>query len=312
MKHLFIIKSDSTINGVEPTDLSEMKAGDLLVYTPDDNEVCSSLPEKNFALALGRGNNSPALVIPEVDVHTLQIRITEPNDDEAVAFEASITVPEDIKYGRDYTLVLVKKGVVFNERSNWTVTEFVPIGSDKTAEDIAKSLAKQYQAMADTGALPIEASVDGAKITIKGLIKGDAWILTAGDALYGEEVTLTEASHACVDAKYIKHLASMCAADKGFEYTYRDGDTIYPGYPELVEDECYGMITLRFATHKDFKYQGDDPVTQVVHIVAPSSKFSEINSIFGSSSNSNNENSTSTTNLENDTICFDDKSSTEE
>jgi len=305
MKHLLIVKSDATINGVEPTDLSEMKAGDLLVFTPDDNKVASSLPKKNFAIALGRGNNSPALVIPEVDVHTLQVRVTEPNEDDAVKFKAEVTIPEP-KYGRDYTLVLTKKGVVFNERSNWTVTEFVPIGVDKTAEEIAKSLANQFQAMGDTGALPIKATADGAKVTVEGLIPGDAWTLTAGDALYGEEVTITEAEHACVDAAYIRHLASMCAADKGYQYTYRDGDTIYPGYPEPVEDKKYGMVTLRFATAKQFKYQGDEPVTQVVHIVAPEDNFDDVLALFddGSSSDASGASTTSVDGGD-DKVCID-------
>lgn len=279
MKHLLIIKSDATINGADPKELSSMKAGDLTVFTLDDYKVSASLPTKRFAIALGRGNNSPALVLPEVEVSNLSVRVTEPNTIKAAKFNAVITVPE-VQSGLDYTLVLVKKGVVFNERSNWTVTDFVPFGVTKTAAQIAKSLATQLQNMADTGSINIKASADGATITVEGLVAGEAWTLVPSDALYGTEVDITEAQNTTMDKAYIQDMASRCAADKGFEYTYRDGDTIYPGYPEAVEDKVYGMITLRFATHKDFKYQGDDPVTQVIHIVAPEDNFADVKALF--------------------------------
>lgn len=284
MRQLLIVNSAATV----PTgtiDLSKLTAGQLGTFEFGTNTYAASLPTKNFGIALGRGNNSPAFVIPEVDVDTLTVQMANPTaangfDPAGAVFQAQVTVPTTVEVGRNYTVVLVKKGIQFNERSNYTVTTFVT-KSTTTAAEIATDLANQLQAMADAGTLNIEASASGAVITVKGLIKGEQFALKGGDALMGcESGTVTEAQSVIFDKAYIQDLASRCAAGKGFEYRYKEGEYIYPGDPEAVEDTTYALITLRFAVGRAASKQRDERVWQVVYIAVPTAKYSAFSALF--------------------------------
>lgn len=282
MKQLLIVNSTQPLNGgvAKPEDLSALPAGAIGFFALNDySQWLNNAPETNFGIALGRGNNSPAFVIPEVDIDTLSVNIAEPADGKK--FKAEITVPVTLS-GHTYTLVLVKNGIGINgERNKWTSTYTIPTSKTKTAVEVAKILADQFTAMADSGSIDINVTVSGAKITIEGVRTGEQWTLKAADDLYSVEVTTTNAEPAVGDAAYIKDLASQCAAGKGFNYTDLESQHIYPGYPEAVEDNKYTVITLRFAVGRDASHQVDERVWQLVHIAVPSdaSALSSIKSI---------------------------------
>lgn len=287
MRQLLIVNSAATV----PTgtiDLSALAAGQLGTFELGTNTYAAALPAKNFGIALGRGNNSPAFIIPEVDVDTLTVQMANPTkgsgtnafDPAGALFKAQITVPTTIEVGRNYTVVLVKKGIQFNERSNYTVTTFVTKATT-TAAEIATDLANQLQAMADAGTINVKASASGAVITVDGLIKGEQFALKGGDALMGCETgDATEAQPVIFDKAYIQDLASRCAAGKGFEYRYKEGEYIYPGDPEAVEDTTYSLITLRFAVGRAASKQRDERVWQIVYIAVPTAKYAEISALF--------------------------------
>lgn len=269
MKQLLIVNSTAALNGgaSTPRDLSNMTAGAIGFYQLDDtSKWLSAAPTKNFAIVLGGGGKKVPFIIPEVDVKSMTVQMAAPKA--GVAFKAEITIPTPVE-GKNYTLVLAKGGVVFNERSNWTVTEFVQKGATKTAAQIATSLQKQLQAMADTGAIAIKAEVSTAKITVTGLNVGEQWTLVPSDDLIGTAVTTTVAEPTFGDKAYIQDLASRCAAGKGFNYLGEDGDEIYPGYPETVEDKQYNVFTLRFAVPRVASKTRDEVVNQLVHIAIP-------------------------------------------
>lgn len=269
MKQLLIVNSTAALNGgaSTPRDLSNMTAGAIGFYQLDDtSKWLSAAPTKNFAIVLGGGGKKVPFIIPEVDVKSMTVQMAASKI--GVRFKADITIPTPVE-GKNYTLVLAKGGVVFNERSNWTVTEFVQKGTTKTAAQVATSLQKQLQAMADAGAIAIKAEVSEARITLTGLNIGEQWTLVPSDDLIGTAVTTTVAEPAFGNKAYIQDLASRCAAGKGFNYLGEDGDKIYPGYPETVENKQYNVFTLRFAVPRAASKTRDEVVNQVVHIAVP-------------------------------------------
>lgn len=287
MRQLLIVNSAATVPSGS-VDLSALTAGQLGTFELGAKTYATALPTKNFGIALGRGNNSPAFIIPEVDVDTLTVQMANPTkgsgtnafDPAGVAFTAKITVPTTIEVGRNYTVVLVKKGIQFNERSNYTVTTFVT-KTTTTAAEIATDLANQLQAMADAGTLNITAQAAGAVITVTGLNKGEQFALKGGDALMGCETgDATEAQPVIFDKAAIQDLASRCAAGKGFEYRYKSGEYIYPGDPEAIEDTTYALITLRFAVGRAASKQRDERVWQVVYIAVPTAKYTAFSALF--------------------------------
>lgn len=184
------------------------------------------------------------------------------------AYNANVTITAAAADGH-YTLILVKKGMKFNERNRWTAT--VPVKVGDAANAIATKLGKFFEANASN--LNITVAVDEAKITITGNAKGEDFKLIGADDLAGIAVTETAAKAAYGDAEYVKDLANKAAADAGFLYTYEDLD-INPGYPlnPLAQgdkaDTGYTIFTLRFAVPRDVKTR-DEVVHQIVQVAFP-------------------------------------------
>lgn len=270
MKQLLLVNSAAAFNGgaATPQDLTGMEMGSVGAYHLSDTSAwLSAAPTEDFALVLGRGENSVPIIIPEVDFSTLTVVKAEPQDGKK--FKAEITIPT-VAEDKTYTLVLVKNGTVPHERNTWTATHTVLKGDSTTdAAAVAAKLGDYFKAMAATGSLEVKVTVASAKVTIEGLNVGEGWTLKAGDALYGTEVTTTVAEPTIGDKKYIADLASKCAAGKGFTDVYADGVSIYPGYPEAVEDKKYNVYTLRFAVGRKAAKTRDERVWQVVHVAVP-------------------------------------------
>lgn len=178
----------------------------------------------------------------------------------------------DFVVGSDYTVVIVKKGVGFNERNKWTAT--VRAKSGDTAETIAKALAAQITANVDAG---VTATPSSGKVTVTAKEKGVDYELTLGDDLFGLAVSQTHATAAVADAKYITDLAIKAAADAGIEYTYKEAsEYLYPDFPlnPLAQDDAtdagFTVYTIRFAEPREMKTV-DQSINQIVQIAVPTS-----------------------------------------
>lgn len=176
----------------------------------------------------------------------------------------------DVVAGSDYTVVVVKKGVGFNERNKWTAT--VRAKADDTVDTIASALASQITANVGAG---VTAVASAGKVTVTAKEKGVDYELTLGDDLFGTAVTQTHATAAVADAKYITDLAIKAAADAGIEYTYQDaGELIYPDFPlnPLAQDDSadtgFTVYTIRFAEPREMKTV-DQSINQIVQIAVP-------------------------------------------
>ena len=177
----------------------------------------------------------------------------------------------DVVAGSDYTVVIVKKGVGFNERNKWTAT--VRAKAADTAATIASALASQIIANVGAGVTATGASTGKVVVTAKE--KGIDYELTLADDLFGIKVTQIHATAAVADAKYITDLAIKAAADAGIEYTYKDAsEYLYPDFPlnPLAQDDAadagFTVYTIRFAEPREMKTV-DQSINQIVQIAVP-------------------------------------------
>lgn len=267
MRQLFICTSTAVLAATgKPHDLTNVAAGTIGMWeNDDDSKWLAAAPAADFSIAYGRPN-SQAVVIP---IDFASARVTTSTPQAGVKFNAYITIPEPVA-GKDYTLQLIKLGTEKHERYSWTVTDN---GSHKTtAAAMAKSLGDQFTNMIEAGNEQLDGlkvTVAEAKITINAEKNYQGWNLIAGDDLVGTKVTITAAVAPTLDAAYVKNLASFCAQNRGFSNVYRDGASIYPGYPMEVEDTTYKMYSIQFKYPRKYGRTRDEAPIQELAIVVP-------------------------------------------
>ena len=277
MKQLFICQKKAyATSTAKSTDLTTVPEGTIALFSLKDGSLLSAAPTSNFSIAVGRASGKMPLFFPEVDVKTLQV--TKASYAAGATFTAKITVPTPTK-GTHYTVVVTKKGTVFNERNNWT---FTTLATTEVAADVAKKIVAQING--NKYQLGVSAENIGGAITITAVEEGKDYEVLGADGLMG--VALTDVTHgkkAVCDKADIQDLASRCAAGKGFNYLGGDGKGIYPGYPEVVDEEQYVLYTLRFAVPRVAAKQRDEVVYQIVHIAVPvgSGAITTLDTIFG-------------------------------
>lgn len=267
MRQLFICTSDAVLAAAgKPQDLTNVAAGTIGMWqNDDDSKWLSAAPAADFSIAYGRPN-SQAIVIP-IDFASARVTVSTPQAGKM--FKAEITIPEPVA-GKDYTLQLIKLGTEKHERYSWTVTDN---GSHKTtAAAMAKSLGDQFTNMIEAGNEQLDGlkvTVEEAKVTIEAKKNYQGWNLISGDDLVGTKVTITAAVAPTLDAAYVKNLASFCSQNRGFSNVYRDGASIYPGYPMEVEDKDYKMYSIQFKYPRKYGRTRDEAPIQELAIVVP-------------------------------------------
>lgn len=191
----------------------------------------------------------------------------------AGTFSASFTVPEPVIMC-DHTVIFTKKGIQFNERSNWTASIHV-FKDTETANQVATKIVNYINN--NTATLGLTATVSAASaVTVTATEPAVDYEITMADALSGTNVSYgTRGKIGIADAEAIKKMANMAAADAGFEYTYMDDvHYLYPNYPlnpntgTNTTDVKYTVYTLRFAVPRDVKTR-DELVHQIVQIAIP-------------------------------------------
>lgn len=278
MKQLLIVTNPALATSA-PAD------GQLGIYTPNDGKYITTIGDKDFVLALGR-KDSNAITIP-VDVAHLEVRSSAEQTGKyaPATFVGKVNLPADelVSNGLDFTVVLTKLGMHFHERNQWSVTT---TGSDKidTQDKLGNELKKQLSQKLDEAQFGLTVAYDAGVLTITAKA-GDytEWEVSAGDDLYSiATVENTRAAAPTCDAAYVRQLASMCAQNRGFDNTYRDGASIYPGYPMNVPDGKYEIITLRFSNNRKYGRQlNTETVNQLVHIAVLAANAEAIKTAFG-------------------------------
>ena len=186
-------------------------------------------------------------------------------------FNASITIPAITELG-EYTIIICKKGVQFNERNKWTSSYNVKSLND-TPDDVAAAIEKGIKNFAHN--LGISSSVSGATISITGLNDAVDFEILGADNLFGLTITQTHATKGYADAAWISDLADKACADAGIEYTYRpEYIYLYENYPlnplaqQNTTDPGYIVYTIRFAEPRRTKTT-DEVINQIVQIAMP-------------------------------------------
>lgn len=267
MRQLFICTSEAVLAATDtPQDLTKVAAGTIGMWeNDDDSKWLAAAPTSDFSIAYGRPN-SQAVVIP---IDFTSARVTTSTPQAGTMFKAEITIPEPVA-GKDYTLQLIKLGTEKHERYSWTVTDN---GSHKTtATEMAKSLGNQFTNMIEAGNEQLDGlkvTVDEDKVTIEAKKNYQGWNLIAGDDLVGTDVAITAAVAPTLDAAYVKNLASFCSQNRGFSNVYRDGASIYPGYPMEVENTTYKMYSIQFKYPRKYGRTRDEAPIQELAIVVP-------------------------------------------
>ena len=186
-------------------------------------------------------------------------------------FNASITIPAITELG-EYTIIICKKGVQFNERNKWTSSYNVKSLND-TPNDVAAAIEKGIKNFAHN--LGISSSVSENTISITGLNDAVDFEILGADNLFGLTITQTHATKGYADAAWISDLADKACADAGIEYTYRpEYIYLYENYPlnplaqQNTTDLGYIVYTIRFAEPRRTKTT-DEVVNQIVQIAMP-------------------------------------------
>lgn len=285
MRQLLICKGASTKYGrtvssdsaaaVTVATLNTLYDGAIVLFS--GNTIYQASPTTNFSIALGQANSVP-FIIPEIDVNTLTITKALPKV--GATFKRVFTFPTPVA-GKEYGIMFVKKEVVPHERNTFYASI---VAGSTTASTEATALVNYIN---DKYGDKFNASNSGAAVTIVANTEGEQWDAKMTDSLSGTSFTsgasnYIDAVKPIGDKAYVEALARDCAGGKGFNYTYADGESIYPGYPEAVESFTlntsgasgtstagYAIFTLRFATGRDSAKQRDERVWQVVHIAVP-------------------------------------------
>lgn len=279
MKQLLISQKKAyATSTAKSTDLTTVPEGTVAIFDLKTGNLLTNAAKAtgDFSIVVGRAAGKMPLMIPEVNLKTLEV--TKTTYAAATTFTAKFSVPTPT-VGEHYTVIVTKKGTVFNERSNWSFTAMAKI---EAAGDVAKQLTAQINA--NKYQLGIKAEHTGAAITITAIEAGKDYEVVGADGLMRVEFTdVTHGKKAVCDKAYIQDLASRCAAGKGFNYTADDGKDIYPGYPEVVDESQYALYTLRFAVPRVAAKQRDEVVYQIVHLAVPvgSASLTDLDVILG-------------------------------
>lgn len=191
----------------------------------------------------------------------------------ATTFSANFTIAS-VEASSDYTVIIVKNGIKFNERNKWTST--IHAGKNDTPKTVADKIAAHINAnTVGSGVSAVSDSTTAGKITITAKKAGQPYTIVLADELQGLAVTTTAAGLPAInDAAAIKDMANKAAADAGFEYTYDEFAGLYPAYPlnPLAQpdkaDAGFTVYTIRFAEPRDMKTR-DEVVHQIIQIAYP-------------------------------------------
>lgn len=267
MKKLFI--AGNVAYPVAPADPTAIADGAVGIYTKDGAFLAAPtgtgdpILNEFVSLCLGRvvANGGPKW-IDRLPLKGLEVVKTAAIA--ATTFTAKVTVPAPVAK-EVYTLVVVEKGTVINERYKYSAT--VKAVTGETATTLATKLAAAINA--NSKASGVTATSNAADITLLASKPSVPFKVVPSDALYGAIVSaVTEGMAGVNDAISIKDLARQCASDMGFEYTYnKDGEGIYPGY-DINPSGTFVLYTFTYTSGRAGR-RTDESITNVFHLAIP-------------------------------------------
>lgn len=256
------------------TDLSKLAAGAIGFFANESGKLVvdddGSKIKKEGMLVLGRATADGGPVV--IPIYKNKFSFVKSVYAAATTFKVEVAIPAGDKIG-DYSIIVAKKGVKFNERNKWTATVHVT-DITTSADALATALAKQINN--NTVSSGVKAVAGTAKVTIQATTSGVDYAIVPADLLTGATVTSSAIGFPAMNsAEYIADLAAKAAADAGIEYTYRDDvNYLYPNYPldplkgSQSADTGFIVYTLKFAEPREVR-PVDEVINQIVQVAFP-------------------------------------------
>ena len=258
MKQLLLLSSDVYPSGLNAYDATKIPVGQVAVV--QDGKIVTALDSfknDNFTILYRKSKDAQ---VKNFDVDYNSLSIVKSVSQASKAKKMTVTVPATVAK-ETYDFTIVKKGKTFNERINYSYSEYAK--ADGKQADVAAALAKVVNA--NTENTGVKATVSAAVITLENVVNEDFNVVSELCTV----ATTQEFAPAILDAAYVKDLAQRCIGGKGIQYLAEDGKELYPGYPEAVANGYYAMYTLRFANKRASSSQHSDNVYQLLHVVFP-------------------------------------------
>lgn len=188
----------------------------------------------------------------------------------------------------DYTLIVAKKGVGFNERNKWTSTVHVfdeneSVESSNGKKGIAEKLADSINNNSVSSG--VQATVSGAVITVTAIKSGVDYALVLADYLTASTLgTATAGTCGQNTVEHIKDLHAKAAADMGFNDTQQFTELLYKGYEidplagTPATDYGFDVVTIKFAEPRETRTVDQD-INQIIQIAFPRANSDTANQI---------------------------------
>lgn len=258
MKQLLLLSSDVYPSGLNAYDATQIPVGQAAVV--QDGKIVTALDSfkaGNFTILYRKSKDAQ---VKNFDVDYNSLSIVKSVSQASKAKKMTVTIPATVAK-ETYSFTIVKKGKTFNERINYSYSEYAK--ADGKQVDVAAALVKVVNA--NTENTGVKATVSAAVITLENVVNEDFNVVSELCTV----ATTQEFAPAVLDAAYVKDLAQRCIAGKGIQYLAEDGKDLYPGYPETIAGGYYAMYTLRFANKRVASSQISDNVYQLLHVVFP-------------------------------------------
>lgn len=182
----------------------------------------------------------------------------------------------------DYTLIVAKKGVGFNERNKWTSTIHV-FDDTETEAKIAEKLSKSINNNSVSSG--VKATVSGAVITITAVKAGVDYALVPADYLTASTLGNAIAGTCGQNTvEHIKDLHAKAAADMGFNDTQQFTELLYKGYEidplagTPATDYGFDVVTIKFAEPRETRTVDQD-VNQIIQVAFPRTSTDKANEV---------------------------------
>lgn len=237
-----------------------------LVMLGDDIHKVNQASYKEFQLVLHRSAENGGNIVLPLYPNNLFYNVMQSTD--ATKFEALFTVPAPTYIG-DYSIMIIKKGVGFNERNKWTATVHVS-DTSITAEQLSELLVKAINTNSEASGVKAQYidEEEGTGITILA-DSFDDYEVKGADKLFGIEAQVLQTGFkGLLTPAHVKDLLDKAAADAGYEYTYSDGlDKLYPGYFGINGNvtPIKSLVTIRFAEPRQVRTV-DHEINQIIQV----------------------------------------------
>lgn len=258
MKQLLILNTAAYPSNLDANDATKIPVGQVVVM--QNGSIVTSLDSfkaGNFTMLYHRSTDAQ---VKNFDVDYNSLTIAKSLSQAAKAKKMTVTVPITVAK-ETYGFTIVKKGKTFNERINYSYSEYAK--ADSKQNDVASALAKVVNA--NTENTGVKATVSASTITLENTVGEDFNVVSELCTVASSQ----DFAPAVLDKAYVKDLAQRCVGGKGVNYLAEDGKELYPGYPEDVTNDYYLMYTLRFANKRAASSQVSDNVYQTIHVVVP-------------------------------------------